>query len=67
MWILGLTGIYRKCKNFLSPGTKQTVGNNEVSVCVLVGICKAGFDYKNIICRLWSFLSNITYVQDRSC
>ena len=24
--------IYRKCKGFLSPGTKQTIRDNEVSV-----------------------------------
>ena len=35
--------IRRKCKDFLSPGTKRTVHNNEVSL--LSGYCpKAGFD-----------------------
>ena len=35
--------IQRKCKGFVSPGTKQTVCNNEVSI--LSGYCaKADFD-----------------------
>ena len=39
-------------EGFISPGTKQTVKNNEVTV---VGVCKARFDHNYFVCFQYMF------------